>query len=646
MRSQICKILILIFCFNWTFAQKDKTLLTIEGEDVSTSEFLKLYNKNLDLVKDESQKDLDNYLELFIDYKLKLKEAKRMGLDNDANYKREYNNYKDQLTKNYISDNKVTDEMVREAYDRLQYDVKASHILIMDNPEVEDTLVAYNKILDYRKFLKAEGFEAAKVKYHNGNTVFVEDLGYFSTFKMVYAFESAAYDTEPGEISMPFKTQFGYHVVNVEEKRPSLGTATAAHIMVALNQKDSTVNPEERINEIYKKLNQGEAFGSLAKQFSDDKSSARNGGKVRPFKSGGLSSSVFENTAFGLEKSGDISKPVKTKYGWHIIKLIKKEPIKSFKELKPSLEAQVRRDARSKLINSAMVEELSSRYTINKNPDTKSYFKPILDDAFFAGKFNLTKDYDGERPVITVNDSIFTNNDFLQHLKKEQRQYMRQNTTVKKVLEQELNAFYENAILEFRKENLANENPEFADVLKEYRDGLLLFALMENEIWNKASKDTTGLKNYYSANKVKYQWKDRVEARIVSTSSKETAEQVKEMLGNERSEEAIKEALNSEKKQGVIFTNGVFELSNTKIPADLEMKNGISKVYKHNDGFHVFDITSVLPASEKSLKEARGNVVNDYQTEIEKQWLKELRNRFKVDVNQKVLKQLKSKMNK
>ena len=249
------KIAFLFFvCFATTvICQNSKVLLSVEDEDVTTNEFMKLYNKNLDLVKDESQKELDNYLQLFIDYKLKLKEAKRLGFDNDATYKREFQNYKKQLTKNYINDNEVTETMVQEAYDRSLYDVKASHILILNDPQVEDTLVAYNKLLEYRKVLQEEGFEGAKSKFHDGKKVLVEDLGYFSVFKMVYDFESKAYNTKPGEVSMPFKTQFGYHVVRIDDKRLSKGKVTVAHIMISNKQKDSTLNIKERIDNIYKK---------------------------------------------------------------------------------------------------------------------------------------------------------------------------------------------------------------------------------------------------------------------------------------------------------------------------------------------------------------------------------------------------------
>lgn len=646
MRFRFLLILFLSF-YNYTaFAQKIKTLLTIDGETVSSKEFLKLYNKNIDLVKEESQKEVDSYLKLFIDYKLKLKEAKRLGLNDDANYKREFESYKKQLTKSYLSDNKVTDALVKEAYERLSFDVKASHILILDKPNQTDTLVAYNKLLDYRKILKNEGFEKTKQKLYIKDSVLVEDLGYFSAFKMVYDFESMAFNTKTGEVSMPFKTNFGYHIVRVDEKRPSRGTVTTAHIMIALNSKSDNLKPEERINQIYSKLQQGENFESLAKQFSDDKSTARVGGKLKPFKSGQLSSTTFEDAAFNLKNIGDYSKPIKSEFGWHIIKLIKKESLEPFEKMKSTLEAQVKRDQRSKLINSAMVKELSKHYKIKKNKTTKAYFENALGETYLKGKIELPKDYDESKVVISVNDLVYTNTDFLKFLKSKQRSYSRQKTTLKNVLDTELPLFYEQSILKFREANLANENEEFADVIKEYRDGLLLFALMEKEIWNKASKDSIGLKEYYGTHKENYTWNDRVDATIFSVSNKEIANDIQKMLESNKTEDDIKAKYNTGEKQNIIFTSGIFEKSNPKLPVNLKFSKGISKVYQHNDGFHVFDVKNVLKANNKTLKEARDNVVNDYQTQIEKDWLKSLREKFKVEVNKKQLKRLKSKIGK
>ncbi|MTE27790.1 peptidylprolyl isomerase [Winogradskyella ouciana] len=647
MKVKFKLMLLALLALNVSFSQeKDEVLLKVDDEPIMTSEFLRVYNKNLDLVKDESQKDVDGYLKLFTEYQLKLKEAKRLKLHEDANYQREFLRYKNQLTKNYLSENKVTEALVKEAYDRSNMDINASHVLVRLDENAKDTLNAYNEVLQLRERVLNEGFDAVKKDMHNGQTIFLEDLGYFSAFKMVYNFETAAFNTPKGEISMPFRTQFGYHVVKVNDKRPSRGTITAAHIMIALEQKDSLLNPEQRINDIYKKIQQGENFESLAKQFSDDKSSAKNGGKLTPFKSGQLSSTEFEDQAFALKNDGDISQPFKTEYGWHIVKRIELKPIQTFDELKPTLEARVKRDSRSKLINTAMVNELKKRYEISYNPEAKAYFESILSKDFFSRSWRLPENFDKDKTVFTINDRPFTYNEFGRHLMSAQRAYGNKSVPFSVVVDKELDKFFERSILQYREDNLESENQDFANILKEYRDGLLLFDLMEKEVWNKASKDSVGLEAYYNKNKSKYQWNERVEVVMASSANEANAQKVLKMMKKGKSQEDINAELNTDSKKNIIFTKGTYDINDSKLPTSFEVKEGVSKIYEHNDAFHVFDVKAVLPAGNKSLKEAKGNVINDYQEQLEANWIDGLYKRFSVEVNEDVLQNVKSKIRK
>ena len=640
-------LLLVLLALNFSFSQdKDDVLLKVDGESIMMSEFLRVYNKNLDLVKDESQKDIEGYLKLFTEYQLKLKEAKRLKLDEDKKYQREFLRYKKQLTKNYLSENKVTDALVKEAYDRSGQDINASHILVRLGESAIDTLSAYNEVLALRERVLKEGFDAVKKEKHNGNTIFLEDLGYFSAFKMVYDFETAAYNTEVGELSMPFRTQFGYHVVNVKDKRPSRGTITAAHIMVSLNQKDSLLDTEQRINDIYKKLNQGESFEALAKQFSDDKSSAKNGGKLSPFKSGQLSSTKFEDEAFALKNNEAVSKPFKTEYGWHIVKRIDLKPTQEFEDLKSSLESQVKRDSRSKLINEAMVNELKKRYQISYNPDAKKYFEDLLNNDFFARSWRLPEDFQKDNILFSINNRPFTYNEFGRHLMSAQRIYAGKSAPFSSIINKEFKSFFEKSILQYREDNLELENKDFANIIKEYRDGLLLFDLMEKEVWNKASKDTLGLEAYYNKNKSKYLWEDRVEVVMASSANEKNMKKVLKMMKRGKSEEEINKALNIGDKQNVIFTKGTYKIDDPILPSNFKVKKGVSKAYKHNEAFHVIDVKSVLPAGIKTFEEAKGNVINDYQAEIEANWINNLHKRFKIEVNQEALDAIKTKIKK
>jgi peptidyl-prolyl cis-trans isomerase SurA len=638
-------LLVVLLALNFSFSQdQDDVLLRVDGTSVMSSEFLRVYNKNLDLVKDESQKDIDGYLKLFTEYQLKLKEARRLKLDEDKKYQREFLGYKKQLTKNYLSENKVTAALVREAYDRSNIDIKASHILVRLDESATDTITAYNEVLALRQRVLNEGFDVVKAEMHNGSTIFLEDLGYFSAFKMVYDFETAAYNTPKGELSMPFRTQFGYHVVNIIEKRQSRGTITVAHIMVSLKQKDSLLDPEKRIAEIYKKRNQGESFESLAKQFSDDKSSAKNGGELSAFKSGQLSSTVFEDVAFGLKSDGDVSVPFKSEYGWHIVKRIDLKPIQEFEDLEADFESRVKRDSRSKLINTAMVQELKKRYEISYNPEARAYFESLITNAFFARSWKLPEEFQKDKTLFSIKDRLFTYNEFGSHLMASQSAYNGKNIAASVVIKKEFDVFFEKSILQFREDNLELENKDFANILKEYRDGLLLFELMEKEVWNKASKDTLGLEAYYSKHKANYQWEDRVEVVMASSADESNMKSILKMMKRDKPEEEITIALNTEDKQNVIFTKGTFDTGDSKLPPDFEIKKGISKVYAHNEAFHVMDIKAVLPAGIKTLEEAKGNVINDYQAEIETNWLEALHERFKVEVNQDALKVIKAKI--
>lgn len=642
------RLLVVLFLFLQTFQaqEKDPILLTVDGQSIRSSEFIRVYNKNLDLVKDENQKNIDSYLKLFTEYQLKLREAKRLKLDEDPKYKREFMSYKKQLTKNYLSENKVTDELVREAYDRNSIDINASHVLVRLDEAVKDTVGVYNKILELRERLVNEGIDALKADVHDGKTVFVEDLGYFSAFKMVYDFESAAYNTEVGEVSQPFRTQFGYHVVKVNEKRPSRGTVTAAHIMVSLKQKDSKVVPEKRINEIYKKLLQGESFDALAKQFSDDKSSAKNGGKLSPFKSGQLSSTIFENEAFALKEDNAISEPFKTQYGWHIVKRIKAQPIESFEELKPTIEAKVKRDSRSKLINQAMVEELKGRYDISYNEEAKPYFGSLISEDYFRRSWRLPEDFNKDEILFSINGGDYTYNDFGRHILSAQRLYASKPMSAKDLIDKEFASFFESTILRYREDNLEHENIEFANILKEYRDGLLLFDLMEKEIWNKASKDTLGLQEYFEKNKGNYQWEERLDFVMATTADAKKANKILKLMKKGKTNVEISEALNSDKKQNVIFTTAIYPSNDDRLPSDIKKEVGVLGVYDHNEAFHVIKINALLPAGPKTLKEAKGAVINDYQQQIESNWINGLYERFQIDVNKDVLEEVRAIINK
>lgn len=621
--------------------KEDTILFTVEETPVLASEFLRVYNKNLDLVKDESQKDVDEYLKLFVNYKLKLREAKELGLDQSPKYLREFGNYKKQLSKNYLTDHKVTDALVKEAYERLSNDVKVKHVLVRLPEHDKDTVEAYNKILKLRERFINENFEALQQEASNSDVVIAEDLGYFSGFKMVYAFENKAFNTEVGEVSQPFRTSFGYHVLKVFDKRNSRGEVTVGHIMITHNQRDSLISPEVRIKELYKLIQQGKAFESLAKQFSDDKGSAKKGGKLPAFQSGQLRSAQFEDLAFSLKEVGEISEPFRTDYGWHIVKLYGKKPLATFEEMKFDLEVKVKKDARSKLINTSMVKNLKAKYQIDETKINLAYFESILNEEYSSSSWTIPSDLNRDEPFLKVESKSFTYGDFADYLLKAQRKPVARGS-VKEIMPELYKDFLDTNVLAFHEENLEFENKEFAQILEEYRSGLLLFDLMETKIWNAVKEDTIGLKNYFKRHNANYKWNERIDAVVATCSKENDINLVREFMQNGITPDSISKQINTKGSQNVIFTSGLMAKDHQALPQEFEFKTGISKVHIYNDAYNVIDVKEVLPETEKTFQEARGRVISDYQNEVETQWVKVLKEKYKVKIDEYVLTMVKS----
>lgn len=628
---------LLVGSVNFTIAQSidSENLMTIGGETISVKEFLRVYNKNIDLVQDESQKNIDYYLNLYTNYKLKLKEARTLGFDKKDSYKKEFESYKNQLSKAYTSDKEVTETLVKEAYNRTTSEVKAHHILVRIQPG-QDTLAAYEKIKALRSRMVKEDFTSLRTALHDGKSVFVEDLGYFSAFKMVYDFENAAFNTPLGQTSKPFRTQFGYHVVKVLDKRPSKGKVQVAHIMIANNQKDTTLVPENRIKEIYRSIQEGDSFESLAKQFSDDKSSAAKGGVMNPFKSGDIRSEIFVNTAFGLKEIGAISEPIQSQFGWHILKLISKTPVEPYEQIKVDLEQKVKRDARSKVIRQKMLEKLKQQYTISQ-PSLESVVAKIQkNDADDAWEAEASME---PQVFLKIESQEFSYRDFLDLLNKNKRSF-KASTGKSKFISNQYALFLENNLFQYKKNNLINENEDYANVLKEYEEGLLLFDIMENKIWKGAQLDSIGLKSYYNENTSKFKSNSKITATIARSNKKKKLKAVKKMWSQGLSTDAISQKLN-ERDQALIFSSGDFEIDSPLIPKNMVFNKGISEIYSLDDNYVLLNISNIETPQILSFEDAKGAVISKYQSVLESKWLETLRNKYPIVINEKILSDLK-----
>lgn len=643
----------LLICFLGLSAQttSKKVLFTIDDSSYYTDEFVRVYQKNLDLVKDESQKDLNQYLDLFIGYKLKIQKANQLGLQDGTAYKNELKSYRDQLAKNYVTDSKVTEELIEEAYERSKKEVNASHILLMvdENAAPQDTLKVYQRIMDIRKkALQGEDFGALAQSFSEDPSAKenLGNLGYFSVFRMVYPFENAAYKTGIGEISMPVRTRFGYHLVKVNTTRENRGEVRVAHIMIFSTTADGTPNAEAQntINDIYKKLQQGESFEDLARQFSQDQSTAAKGGVLNPFASGQLSSEEFENTAFSLTKENPISKPVQTQYGWHIVKLIERIPMKSLEASKQDIETKISRDDRSRLIEESVNEKLHKRYPVKKNEKNYQLALKAANNTLYTNEWKVPANVQPFQGVLFsfANQSRSTE-DFLKYLFAQQKE----GATIKpltKLVSTKYQEYVDLQLKDYYNGNLENEYPEFGTVMEEYRDGLLLFELMEKEIWTKSKNDTIGLAAYFEKNNQKYQWKNRYDAVIISTTQADVAKKVHKMVKKGKSQDEIKAAFNTPEVVNVMITSGVFEENAEALPKNIAPKKGLSEVLQQDKYYYVVVVNEFIPAGPKVLEECKGRVINDYQQYLEENWVTQLKAEFKVNVDTAVFEEVKKQM--
>jgi len=496
------KVLLFVLSVSLSFSvfsqKKEKVLVTIDGEKTTVSDFKKVYEKNLDAIDNAEAKSVTKNLELYINYKLKVKEAYSLKFDTLPSYKREMETYKNQLSAPYLQDTTFINELVKDIYFRTKNQVKAKHILLRLSRDAspKDTLEVYNRIMGIRdRILKGEKFEkvaaevsedkSAKDDPKTGRKGNGGDLGYFSAFNMVASFEDAAYSTKVGEISMPFKSQFGYHILQVDDIRKSKGEIEAAHILIG----DTTAVGKNKIDSIYIKLTNNESFEDLAKKYSEDPGSKVNGGKLGKFGTGRMVK-PFEDAAFSLENVGDFSKPFKSRFGWHIVTLLKKHPIKSFDEMKSELKDRIRKSSRMQLSEKAVIDKLEKEYTIVEYEDAKK----ILN----IKKIRSIPTDSLQKNIISINDKNITQETFVKYIRN------RRHLPVFKLFEM----FKQDQILTYYKDNLVYTEPEYASTLKEYEDGLLLFELMQQKIWSKSSKDTLGLKQFYDDHKSDYKTED------------------------------------------------------------------------------------------------------------------------------------------
>lgn len=615
--------------------------MTVAGEGVTLEEFENIFKKNnRDSVI--TQQALDEYMELFINFKLKVKEARDLKLDTVAKFKEELRGYRDQLARPYLTDSELLTEMVKEAYQRKQTEVRAMHILVKCEPMTssQDTLRAYNRIMALRERILAgedfasvakgkEGSEDPSAKDNGG------DLGYFTAFQMVYQFEDAAYQTPVGQISMPVRTKFGYHILKIVDKRPAQGEILAAHIMVkAKPEPDGEANAQTKINEIHQKLVSGEeTFENLASKYSEDGSSAKKGGELPWFGTGNMVLE-FEQAAFALKNNGDFSRPFKTSFGWHIVKRLDYKPVPSFESMEKELKSKVSKDGRSEKTKKSFVEKLRKEYQYTINEKVLSALAAKADTNAYNGVLKVKKKW-AKKTLITIDGKHYAAQTFLNYFGK--RNGFKTTQTPSEYVKAQVQKFGEALLLEYEDGKLESKHPAFRLLMKEYREGILLFELTDQKVWNKAVKDSLGLMDYYDKNKMKFMWPERLDVVVYTCANDQMAIAARKMIAEGRDKSAIAAELNKESQLNLQVEHGVFSKEDRDILSQIEWKKGLSKNLYIDGQVVMVDVLDVLPSSPKRLEEAKGLITSDYQTYLEQEWIKSLREKYPVKVDKAVL---------
>ena len=641
--------LLSIILLSSIYHAQDPVILTINDSKVYKSEFEQIYWKNKK-EKLATKEDLDEYIELFINFKLKVIAAENKGLDTIKKFINELKGYQIQLEKPYLTDTSINEDLIQEAYFRTVNEINASHIMIKlsPNPNDEDTLKAWEKISEIRKQLISDGknfenlavkfSEDPSVKYNKGN------LGYFGAFKMIYSFEEAAYTTPIGEISPIIKTRYGYHILKPHDIRKAKGKVKTSHIMIAVNPNIQGENEiaNEKINTIHSKLADGESFNVLAQKYSEDRKSAKKGGDLGWIESGGNVYKEFEDAVFSLKNDNDYSMPFKTPNGWHIVKRSEFEEIGDFEELKYELKNKIQKDIRSQKTISSFLEKLKKEYNFRSRFSAKE-ISSIINNKNFNSNSIKSNDKLNYNSVIILSfaGNNYFNLDFISFLKK--MQVLNKCKSEMSLIKNQFEKFTRRELLNYEKTQLSEKYPAFKALLKEYRDGILLFEISDQMIWSKAVKDTIGLQNFYNENKNNWKWPNRINAEYFYAESKKSIDKIYSFKKkNKISNDSIISLVNNNSEIKAFFKSEIKEITITNSSLD-DISIGLQKPMLKDEKWQITNILEVIPARVKTLEEAEGKIISEYQSQLEKNWISKLKKENKVNVNFKTLYSIKEK---
>ena len=645
-----------VFIFGQSKLDK-QVLMTIGDQPVTVKEFTDVYAKNNlkgDVIE---KKSVDEYIDLFTTFRMKVMEAEAQQLDTSAKFQKELAGYRKQLAKPFMSSDDITDELLQEAYQRKQKDIRASHILIRCDKHAlpSDTLKAYNKAMDIRKkAIKGEDFAKLADQYSDdpsakgmkatdqnparpGNH---GDLGYFSVFDMVYPFETGAYNTKEGEISMPVRSDFGYHLIKVQSVTDAMGTVQAAHIFVQVPfdaPEEEVAAAKQKADNIYEQLmaQNGENWNEMVKQYSDDRGTLARNGALSSFTVNRIVPQFIE-VCKSLEID-QIGKPVRTDYGFHIIKLLGKTGVGTYEKELKGLTERVEKDSRSKKSEEAVLKQLRKEYKFKANDKNIEAFMATVDSSILRKAYEPSSKVDMNATLFTIDGNATKVSEFVDYIKDNMnfQKYVTPATYAYQLYEN----FSNELVMDYADAHLEEKYPEFAALVQEYRDGILLFDLMDREVWDKAVKDTTGLKEFHAKHADKYMWEERAKATIVTVTRQESLPKVKALIDAGTPLDSLRSALQRDSINYAYVRSGYYQHGDNQYVDQTEWKVGATKEIPStvDQSTVLVYIRELRDPEPKTLREARGLVTSDYQVELEEKWVKMLKEKYPVKVDEKVL---------
>jgi len=628
----------------------DKVLMTVDSREVQSGEFIRMYNKSLEPGK---KMDVDKYLQQFIIFKLKVADALNSGYDTTKAFKNELNGYRNQLAQNYLTDTQTKETLLRKAYQRSLTEINAWHILIALPQEAtpEDTLKAWQKASGIReRIIKGESFETVargssddqSVKMNGGN------LGYFTAFQMIMPFEDAAFNLKTGAISEPVRTPYGYHIITVTDKRPAKGKIRVAHIMKAVPPEASEAEirqAEIEINDIYKKLQEGASFRELAKKYSDHKESAANGGEINWFGAGEIIP-AFSEAAFSIADTGKYSKPVRTIYGWHIIKLLEKKAPGTFEETRSYLESKLNLSYLNSISKKAFVDKLKTDYKFRINKEAYNWFLENTDTLIIQGLRKYNRSGMPSVNLYTFEKQYLTTKEFADYL--ENRGAMVVTNDPEIYINRSIETRSTDQLTDYENSILEKKYPEFRYLFNEFHDGMLIFEISGKKVWNKISEDSVGLKQYYEEHKNSYLSPRGIEAKIytlkITGGEKLLKTAYEKYFRKADADILLRNQFNKNSDTLLTIKESTwYKADNTEID-NLQWIKGIQS-FQMNGFPSLILIKRIIEPVPLKFETIKGELLSGFQDYLENEWIKQLKGKYNVKVDSLALDEVKNKLN-